>query len=196
MLAIASNTQNYELYSSACFSSLAITRLFPGPGFKLKFRSIEYTHKTEIYVGNSAMATAMRLFRNCQKLSFNKNINFTLLEVLIIARDLPNFKRFYRAGTLRAGEGSKAYREHVWKLLVTQPRLLFKTKLPKASHEFVTCVANSIFTPWKRITLANFCDKYIAYRIQLLNALDSSGLPLEIIERIVQFVPHWVPINL
>ena len=192
MLALASSSQNYQLYSATNFSSLAITRLFPGPGFRVKFRSLEYTHKSEIHVGNSALPTAMRLFRNCQKLSYHKDTHFTLLEVLIIARDLQNFQRFYRNNFVRAGQGSKDYRAHLWKLLTTQPRLLYRTRLPKASEDFILCVRNTIFTPWKRITKANFTDKYIDHRLQLLHALKGCGLPEEVIERVVRFVPHWI----
>ena len=44
------------------------------------------------------MPSAMQLFRNCRRLSYKDTGAFSLLEVLIIARDLKTLKDFIRLG--------------------------------------------------------------------------------------------------
>ena len=97
-MAVASNTAGFHLCNPELYNALSIIRSQSKSGFTVTFRSLEYTHRTEVQTGHTQMPSAMQLFRNCRRLSYKDTGAFSLLEVLIIARDLENIKRFYKAG--------------------------------------------------------------------------------------------------
>ena len=188
MMAVAFNTSHYSLNTTDPFGTLSIMKT--ATGYLVKIRCLEYTHIIRVEILHVSVTSAMLLFKNCRRLSYLDSASFSLLEVLVIARDLENLKRFYNGNFIRSGEGSKGYRNHVWRLAVTQPRIIFKTKLAKADREFVLFLRNAVFAHWSPWSKANFRSKYVDKKkrlVQLMAAL----FPLEIAEHIVSLTPSW-----
>ena len=154
-----------------------------------QIRCPEYTMDLKIKIRDTmAVENLFMLLRNIRRLSHAKAEGlFTLLELLVIARDLDSLKRFVRVGCLRAGRGSKEYRNHVWKLATTEPRLLFKHRLPKAPPEFLEALRHCIFTQWSH-TSSKYFDLHVNEQMEEKLSVLSELLPLELSERVLGFL--------
>lgn len=157
--------------------------------FLAQIRCPEYTLDLKIKIRESvAVENLFILLRNIRRLSHVKAEGlFTLLELLVIARDVDSLKRFVRVGSLRAGRGSKEYRQHVWKLASTEPRILFKQRLPKTSSEFLATLRQCIFTPWSP-TSAKYFDLHVNEQMEEKLRVLSELLPPELSERVLKFL--------
>lgn len=156
----------------------------------VSIRCLEYTHQFLVPSKSDQFQNTLLLLRNLIKLSYSKSDNFSLEEILIIARDHENFKRFLARGILRAGRGRAEYRNHLWKLATTEPRLLFKEKLPKTNNVFLIFLKEFYFTRWNNRTDLYFDTGQNQKRLYILR-LFLEVFPKEIVEIIISFIPHW-----
>lgn len=188
MLAVAHNTPNYTIDSAnGQIGTLAILRR--DNGYIIKMRCLEYVHTYCLETNAPTVPNAMLLFKNCRALSFRNTGEFTLLELLVIARDLHGLEHFYKHNFFFAGENSLPYRKHIWDLATTTPRLLFKHRLPEPNKNVIQFLKNKVYAIWTPTSKANFKHWYVQKRKTLLNIF-CQILPNELAIIVVGFIPH------
>ncbi len=154
------------------------------------FSSKEYAHHVTVESAGISHTNLLFFLRNVRRLAYAPKRGFSLIEMVVISRDLEALIRFFRLSKINAGTGTLAFRTHVWNIAVTQPRLLFKSRLTKAEPSFLRCLQSLYYQPWSPVR-SLFFRKEANYQYFYVLRLLSSVLPQEVAEIVLRYLPAW-----